>query len=195
MSVAEVYASHGRAVWALARRQLGDAVDADDIAASTFSLLLTIPGPHQEGPRGPEVRAFVLGVCANLIRRFRRSGARRREVLARYDAEAPRAGAGAGDDVERTVAFRQLARRLGRAMAALSPEQRDAVVLSALEEHSAADIAERSGVPEATVRTRLFHARRKLRALTGGEGFGVAAITTPTIRPTIRLNDATRSRE
>ena len=66
-------------------------------------------------------------------------------------------------------------------------EQRDAVILSALEEHSAADIARHAGVPEATVRTRLFHARKKLRAITAD----VAPITTRTNR----LNDATRSRE
>jgi RNA polymerase sigma-70 factor (ECF subfamily) len=182
-SVAEVYARHKGAVWALARRRLGDAVDADDIAAATFSLLLTIPGPHRDEPRGPAVRAFVLGVCANLIRRFRRSGARRRAVLARYDAETPRAG----DDLERTVALRLQAARLERALGQLSAEQRDALIGSALEEHSAADLARRAGVPEATVRTRLFHARKKLRAITGD----VAPITARTIR----LNGAPRSRE
>jgi RNA polymerase sigma-70 factor (ECF subfamily) len=183
MSVAEVYARHNRAVWALARRRVGDPVDADDIAAATFSLLLTIPGPHRHAVRGPEVRAFVLGVCANLIRRFRRSGARRRAVLARYHAEPERAG----DDVERTVTVRQQAARLARALGELSAEQRDALILSALEEHSAADIARHAGVPEATVRTRLFHARKKLRAITAD----VAPITARTNR----LNDATRSRE
>jgi RNA polymerase sigma-70 factor (ECF subfamily) len=159
MSVAEVYASHGQAVRALARRQLGDAVEADDIAAATFSLLLTIEGPHQRSTRGPEVRAFVLGVCTNLIRRFRRARARRVEVNARYGKEALRTV----DDVERTVAHRELAARLAEALAALPEEQRSVLLLSALEEHSAADIGRMCGIPEATVRTRLFHARRKLR--------------------------------
>jgi RNA polymerase sigma-70 factor (ECF subfamily) len=159
MSVAEVYATHGEAVRALARRQLGDAVEADDIAAATFSLLLTIEGPHQRSTRGPEVRAFVLGVCTNLIRRFRRARARRVEVNARYGKEAPRAV----DDVERTVAHRELATRLALALASLPEEQRSVLLLSALEEHSAADIARLCGIPEATARTRLFHARRKLR--------------------------------
>jgi RNA polymerase sigma-70 factor, ECF subfamily len=158
MSVAEVYARHGQAVRALARSRLGDS-DVDDIAAATFSQLLTIPGPHLREPRGPEVRAFVLGVCANLIRRFRRAGARRREVLARYDAEAPRSA----DDVERIVGQRQLAARLDRALAGLSEAQRTTVLLSAVDDCSAADIARRCGVPEATVRTRLHHARKKLR--------------------------------
>ena len=186
MSVAELYASHSRAVWALAHRRLGDSFEADDIAAATFSLLLTIPGPHRQAPPGPEVRAFVLGVCKNLIRRFRRSGARRREVLARYDAEASRAG----DDVERTVTMRQQAERLRWALGQLSAEQRDAVIGSALEDYSAADLAVRAGVPEATVRTRIFHARRKLRAVTD-PGDEVAAITARSIA----LNGAARSRE
>jgi RNA polymerase sigma-70 factor (ECF subfamily) len=159
MSVAEVYASHRDAVQALARRQLGDPVDADDIAAATFSLLLTIQGPHTRGQRGPEVRAFVLGVCANVIRRFRRARARRRDVLARYHDEA----CTSVDDVERTAASRELAARLVRALESLPEEQRTAVMLSAIEGHSAAEIAQHCGIPEATARTRLFHARKKLR--------------------------------
>jgi RNA polymerase sigma-70 factor (ECF subfamily) len=159
MSLAEVYVQHGDAVRALARRQLGNAVDADDIAAGTFSLLMTLEGPHTRGGRGPEVRAFVLGVCANLIRRFRRARARRAQVHTRYADEAP----AAVDDLERTVACRELAARLSDALASLPEEQRMTLVLSAIGENSSADIARLTNVPEATVRTRLFHARRKLR--------------------------------
>jgi RNA polymerase sigma-70 factor (ECF subfamily) len=158
--VAEVYSEHAEALRSLARRQLGDPVEADDVVAATFSLLMTIKGPHTQDPRGGATRAFAFGVCANLIRRLRRARARRGEVLARYRGEPPTAG----EDLERTVAQRQLAARLSEALAELPEEQRTALLLSALEDYSAADIAAIYGVPEATVRTRLFHARRKLRA-------------------------------
>jgi RNA polymerase sigma-70 factor (ECF subfamily) len=162
--VGEVYSEHAEALRSLARRQLGDPVEADDVVAATFSLLMTLKGPHTQDPRGGAARAFAFGVCANLIRRFRRARARRGEVLARYRGEPP----ATGEDLERTVAQRQLAARLAEALAELPEEQRTALLLSALEDYSAADIAAIYGVPEATVRTRLFHARRKLRASIDG---------------------------
>jgi RNA polymerase sigma-70 factor (ECF subfamily) len=159
MSLGDVYASHAEAVRALARRQLGDAADADDLTAATFSTLMDIEGPHRRGAREPEVRSFALAVCANLIKRFRRARARRSVVHEIFASEAP----GAVDNLERRIVHRQLAERLAGSLESLPEEQRTALLLSALEDHSAADIARLTGVPEATVRTRLFHARRKLR--------------------------------
>jgi RNA polymerase sigma-70 factor (ECF subfamily) len=49
-------------------------------------------------------------------------------------------------------------------------EQRVAFVLCEVEEKSSREVAAIAGVPEATVRTRLFHAKRKLRALLEEEG-------------------------
>lgn len=58
---------------------------------------------------------------------------------------------------------------LRKAMAALPSEQRAAVALFYREDFSVAEIAAALGVPAGTVKTRLMHARRKLRAsLEGG---------------------------
>jgi RNA polymerase sigma-70 factor (ECF subfamily) len=46
----------------------------------------------------------------------------------------------------------------------LSFDHRSAFVLCEVEERSSREVAEILGVPEGTVRTRLFHARQKLRA-------------------------------
>jgi RNA polymerase sigma-70 factor (ECF subfamily) len=159
MSLANLYAEHYQAVHALARRRLGDAAQADDVAADTFLLLASKPGPHTRGGHAGEIRAFVLGVCANLVRRARRAGARRSVVLAQYGAEAETAA----DGVERAATQRELLSRLTSAFDSLPDEQQTALLLSSVEGHSAAEIAVVCGVPEATVRTRLFHARRKLR--------------------------------
>ncbi|MCK5747767.1 MAG: sigma-70 family RNA polymerase sigma factor [Oricola sp.] len=62
---------------------------------------------------------------------------------------------------------------LNAAMAALPPEQRAAVALFYIEDFSVAEVAAAMGVPAGTVKTRLMHARRKLRAaLEGGESHG-----------------------
>jgi RNA polymerase sigma-70 factor (ECF subfamily) len=61
---------------------------------------------------------------------------------------------------------------LTRAMAALPPEQRAAVALFHLEELSVAEIAVATRAPVGTVKTRLMHARAKLRAALKGEDHG-----------------------
>lgn len=62
---------------------------------------------------------------------------------------------------------------LNAAIAALPPDQRAAIALFYIEDFSVAEIAAAMGVPAGTVKTRLMHARRKLRAaLEGGESHG-----------------------
>ena len=60
---------------------------------------------------------------------------------------------------------RELASTLGRALHALSPEQRAVVELTYYFELSYQEIAEIVGCPVNTVKTRMFHARRRLRQL------------------------------
>lgn len=58
-----------------------------------------------------------------------------------------------------------------KAIAALPPEQKAAIALFYLEEMSVAEVAVALDVPAGTVKTRLMHARRKMRAaLEGDEG-------------------------
>ena len=59
--------------------------------------------------------------------------------------------------------------RVRSAMRSLPPEQQAAIALYHLEEMSVAEIAVALDVPAGTVKTRLMHARRKLRAAIGGE--------------------------
>ena len=61
------------------------------------------------------------------------------------------------------------AQRLRMAVRALPPEQRAAVALFHFEEMSVAEVAVALDVPMGTVKTRLMHARRKLRAAMEGD--------------------------
>ena len=55
------------------------------------------------------------------------------------------------------------------AIAALPPDHGSAVALFYLEEMSVAEVAVALNVPAGTVKTRLMHARRKLRAALEGD--------------------------
>jgi RNA polymerase sigma-70 factor (ECF subfamily) len=86
---------------------------------------------------------------------------RRRRVLERLGREIP----GGPRDPEQEAGRRQLGLRLAAALDEIPLPQRVAFVLCEIEELTSAQAARVADVPEATIRTRLFHARRRLRAL------------------------------
>lgn len=67
--------------------------------------------------------------------------------------------------------------RLRAAIADLPPDQRSAIALFYLEELSVAEVAVALEVPVGTIKTRLMHARRKLRAALEGEDQCVTSTT------------------
>ena len=81
---------------------------------------------------------------------------------------------GGPDDPERLAQNRELGDRLMLALDALPLDQRVAVVLSEIEERTSAEIATIVNAPEGTVRTRVFHAKKKLRELLGAFSQGGA---------------------
>lgn len=70
---------------------------------------------------------------------------------------------------ERQSAARETQAALRRALASLSYEQRHVIMLTYFHELPYADIAQIMQCPVDTVKTRMFHGRRRLRALLAGE--------------------------
>ena len=109
-------------------------------------------------------RAFPAWAYRIVSRRCARhvgAAVRMRELAAAVEHEAGNEAAlGAGPDHD----------RLRAAVRALPHDQRAAVALFHFEELSVAEVAVALDVPVGTVKTRLMHARRKLRAALGGEG-------------------------
>jgi RNA polymerase sigma factor (sigma-70 family) len=70
-----------------------------------------------------------------------------------------------GDEPESLITRRELASTLGKALGSLSPEQRAVVELTYYYELSYQEISEIVGCPVNTVKTRMFHARRRLKEL------------------------------
>jgi RNA polymerase sigma-70 factor (ECF subfamily) len=149
----ERYAGVARRV---ARAVLGDPDDADDAAQD--ALLLALVKLRQYDPRRP-FGPWLLRIVANAATdRRRRRKVRRVEPL---DAGLVAGGTRPDTATER----RALSERLRQALAALPERRRTAVVLFDVEGYSHAEIAEVLGIPEGTVRSEVFHARRRLRVL------------------------------
>lgn len=90
----------------------------------------------------------------------------RRRTVRRTEA-LDEAYAGNNDSPARDAERSELRSRIQRALATLPERQRAAITLFDLEGYPHAEIAEALGIPEGTVRSDVFHARRKLREALG----------------------------
>jgi len=138
-------------------RLLGDADAARDAAQEAWAEIV------RGLARLADERAFPAWAYRIVSRRCARqigAALRRRRLEAAVAAEPPPAAAAAEQaDGE----------RLRRAIRALPPGQRAALALYHFEELSVAETAVALDVPAGTVKTRLMHARRKLRAALEGD--------------------------
>lgn len=155
-AVGEAYDLHGSAVLAFARRLVGDADAAQDLVQETF---LTLPKSVRRFEERGSLRSFLIAIAINHARHHVRAASRRRAAMERF-AREPRAGT---ESPEQDLLRSDLASALTRALDKLPLDQRVAFVLAEVEERSAKEIAEIVDAPEATVRTRVFHAKRRLR--------------------------------
>jgi RNA polymerase sigma-70 factor (ECF subfamily) len=165
-ALGEAYDAHHEHVRAFARRLLGDDAAAEDLVQETF---LALPGAMRRYRGDAPLRTFLVGVAANHGRHHARGAARRRAAHERSgmaEAEAGRIPPSPEDEARR----QELAAALLRALDALPFEQRVAIVLCEVEERTSAEAARIVGVPEATIRTRIFHGKRKLREALEKEG-------------------------
>jgi len=140
-----------------ARRLLGDAEAAREVVQDGWVEIV------RGLPRLRDERAFPAWAYRIVSRRCARQiGAvvRQRRLEAELEPtedEAPPAGQALDHD------------RLRSAIRALPEDQRAAIALFHFEELSVAEVAVALDVPAGTVKTRLMHARRKLRAALGGD--------------------------
>ncbi|HVJ91829.1 MAG TPA: RNA polymerase sigma factor [Labilithrix sp.] len=160
-----VYQQHHIAVRAFAQRLVGDIEAAEDLVQDVF---VALPNAIARFRGECALRTFLVSIAVNHAKNHVRAAARRRAALAKLAREPEPTSADPHHDAER----RELGNRLMHALDMLPLEQRVAIVLSEIEERTSTEIAMIVGAPEGTVRTRIFHAKRKLRELlqtTGGE--------------------------
>jgi RNA polymerase sigma-70 factor, ECF subfamily len=162
-ALGQAYALHHEHVRAFVRRFVGDDDAAEDLLQEAF---LALPRATRSFRHEAPLRSFLLGLAVNHARHHVRAAMRKRAAMARLARE----GATPPTDPEEDATRRQMAAALLRALDRLSLDHRAVVVLCDVEERTSAEAAVIVGAPEATVRTRLFHARKNLRRLLAREG-------------------------
>jgi len=155
-ALGSLYDEHHAAVHKFACRMLGDQ-SAWDVVQETF---LTLPKALKRWNGQGALRTFIIGIAVNHARHHVRSSSRRRRAMDQFSLEPE----GGSESPERSAEQQRLSTLLLRALDELSYDHRSVFVLCEVEERTSREVADILGVPEGTVRTRLFHARAKLRA-------------------------------
>ena len=151
-------------VWRLCAA-LGDRQSADDLTQETY--LRAFGSLHRFEGRS-SLRTWLLSIARRVCADAVRSRRRRRLTLVREDADLE--ALGAGNDADRVGEGAAVADLLAR----LSPDRREAFVLTQLLGLPYAEAAEVAGCPVGTIRSRVARARADLVEALGEDDATVA---------------------
>jgi RNA polymerase sigma-70 factor (ECF subfamily) len=154
----ELYCAFSRKLYAYVLRQLSDSAHAEEIVSDTLYEVWKAPAKF----RGEsQFSTWLIGIARNKVLmhwRSRKPDAEHDDV-ADLAEELPSDQPGAFDimaDQQRSDGVRHCVDKLGH-------DHRECVHLVFYQGMSVADVARIQQIPEGTVKTRLFHARQKLK--------------------------------
>jgi RNA polymerase sigma factor (sigma-70 family) len=150
---------HAASLSSYATRRLGPQL-AEDVVADTF--LAAFRQRDRYDPSRADARPWLYGIAANLIRRYHRNETKWLKGLERTGIDP--VVESAADLAEARLTADAAARAVAAAVAALSPGQREVVLLITWAGLTYDQVAEALGIPEGTVRSRTNRARSRLRA-------------------------------
>jgi len=153
------YASHRAELLGFARRSLGDAELAEDVVQETFARAWR--SRQRFNPSLGAMRTWLFAIERHIVvdlTRLRR---------ARPTDELDRDLASPLDPIEAALRSAQVE----EALRSLAPLHRQVIVEISFRGRSSRELAKELGLPEGTVRSRLFYALRALRAGLAAQGW------------------------
>lgn len=158
----ELVDEHGQSVFRFARSILKDHHEAEDIAQEVFVMALKRV-QHFRGESSIQAWLFAItkNMCIDRQRYLQRRGRGSTEHL---DTPAGQR-LSSSSNVHARAVLGETSARAARALDTLPPEFREVIVLTAFDGLSYEEVAERTGVPVGTVRSRIARAREKLKRL------------------------------
>ncbi len=174
-ALADLYDRHGRSVYALANRILSDPAEAEDLTQDVFTLAWKNAARYD--PARGAVAAWLL--VTTRTRAIDRIRARRSRPQHGSDDDGRKMAAipDASPSVDMIVATSQEAARVRGALADLPVEQRDALDLAYFQGLSHSEIAERTGIPLGTIKTRIRSGLQRLRDAMTPDALGKGGLT------------------
>ena len=154
----ELYRAFSRRLYAYVLRQLGDPAQAEEIVADSLYEVWKAPTRFRGDA---QFSTWLIGIARNKVLMAFRS----RKPDSRHEDLDDIAETLAADDGSAFDLLASAQRREGvrHCMDKLSDDHRECVHLVFYEGMSLSEVAQVQGCPEGTVKTRLFHARQKLK--------------------------------
>ncbi len=154
----ELFRRHSEAILRYADRLLGSRAEAEDVTQEVFLKMIVRVGQYDG--RAP-VASWLFAIAANACRdRLRRAG--RRLSVPLESVTEPTAP---GPSPDRVLVESEQRRLVRRALAALSDDQREALILARYHGMPYIEIARTLEISEGAVKTRIFRAMEKLKAV------------------------------
>jgi RNA polymerase sigma-70 factor, ECF subfamily len=161
----ELFARYASVAHALAFRLVRQAQVAEEIVQEAFFAVWRTPERYD--PARGSVRSWLMGtVHHRAVDAVRREQAQRRRAD-QAAALAPRVAEDPIDDVVSALDLPRERRLVQKALAGLPDEQRDVIQRMYFDGMSQSQIAERTGLPLGTVKSRTLLAMRRLRTHLG----------------------------
>jgi RNA polymerase sigma-70 factor (ECF subfamily) len=158
-----LYARHNVRVYRFILRIVGDTSVAEDLVSQVFLDVWRTAGQF-EGRS--QVSTWMLAIA-----RFKALTALRNRRHEDIDQEEVMQIADTGDTPETAMDRSQTSSTLRKAIAQLSPAHREIIDLVYYHEKSVEEVGQIIGIPQATVKTRMFYARKHLAELLKEAGF------------------------
>jgi RNA polymerase sigma-70 factor (ECF subfamily) len=157
LAMRTLYARHRVALYRWLLRIVGDETLAEDLLSDVFLDVWRQAGSFQGRAA---VSTWLLAIA-----RFKALSARRRRIDAELDERIASTAADPADDPEAALQKKRRSELLQESLASLSSEHGEVIDLVYYHGKSVREVADIVGVAEATVKTRMFYARKKLADL------------------------------
>ena len=157
-----LFARHNVRVFRFVLRLVGDKSAAEDLVSEAFLDVWRQAGRFQGRS---QVTTWLLAIARN-----KALSALRRRSTEELDEDAAAAIEDPQDNPEVTMQNRQKSGILLNCLTQLSPAHREVIDLVYYHQKSIDEVAEITGVPQNTVKTRMFYARKRIAELMAAQG-------------------------
>lgn len=163
---AEIFDRYSARIYNFAYRFLKNSEAAEDATQEVFMKMLKYAAQFHGDAK---LSTWLFSITANLCRDYLRKADNRHKESEETLISLP---APLDQSPERVLEMRENERRVQKALQQLTPEQREAILLSRYQGLSYAEIAQISGCSEGAVKTRVFRAMETLKKHLTSEGSG-----------------------
>ncbi len=156
----EIYDALGDSIYGFAYRMTNESSVAEDITQEVF--IFFIEHPEKYAAERGSLFSFLCGVARNRVLNFLKKSGTRLETNNLESKDIENFSNGGGNSPLKVLLNKEISAKIEECVAALSPFQREVLILRELEDLTYEEIAEITETDIGVVKSRLHRARRNL---------------------------------